>query len=451
MGEEQRSGTLPEKWAWFPEARFGMFIHWGPYATYGRGEQVLFREHLPQPEYVAQACRWNPEAFDAGEWARVASSSGMRYAVLTSRHHDGYCLWDSALTDYSSARQAPGRDYVAEYVEAFRDAGLRVGLYYSLADWRVPAYWDTDHQTPGWRAFRDYVHGQVRELLTTYGPIDLLWFDGAWPHTAADWQSEELVTTIRKLQPDILINNRLGRLPSDSGEDAAGGTVPSTGHSATLGDFGTPEHHITPDADRLWESCQVSTWRLWGYAIGERWRPADLLLDMLVEAASKGGNLLLNVGPRADGRLPEAFVQRAEAIGRWMDVHGEAIYGVEGGEVCEFITRGRQTRRGNNLYLIIRFWDGRSRLRLAGLATTVTAATLLTTGQELAFEQTTDVLTIHGLPAKSPTDLFPVIKLTCAGRPRARKWAVDRLWQGDPRRFVEWAEASGSGVWVGTS
>jgi len=434
--------AIPAHWRWFAEARFGMFIHWGPYAVYGRGEQVLFREHLAQREYARAACRWKPDRFDASEWAAVAKDAGMRYAVLTTRHHDGFCLWDSAFTDYSSAAQAPKRDFVREYVEAFRAAGLRVGLYYSLADWRVPAYWEGPaHDPEGWTAFREYVHNQVRELLTNYGRIDVMWFDGAWPHDQRAWGSEGLVRMIRQLQPGILINNRLGVAPPDAAPSADGGL--GAGESRLLGDFGTPEHHITADPSRLWESCQVSTWRLWGYAIGERWRPADLLLDMLVEAASKGGNLLLNVGPKPDGQLPLEFVERARAIGEWLRVHGECIYGSEAGEVCEFITYGRQTRKGNNLYLVIRFWDGRPTLALGGLATRVLRATLLTTGQPLDFTQTADHLTLRGLPAEPPTRLFPVIKLECDGPPKPCAWAADRLWCGDPRRMTCWAAARG--------
>lgn len=436
--------SIPDYWRWFEEARFGLFIHWGPYAVYGRGEQVLFREHRDQREYERRACQWSPRHYDPREWAALARRAGMRYAVMTTRHHDGYCLWDSQVTDYTSARQAPGRDLIRDYVEAFRAEGLRIGLYYSLADWRIPAYWEgPQHDPPGWETFRDYVHAQVRELLTHYGPLDVLWFDGAWPHPAAVWRSQEIVEMARALQPHILLNNRLD-IPSTatgSGEEAAG-------ESRVLGDFGTPEHEITPERGRLWESCQVSTWRLWGYTIGERWRPADLLLDMLVEAASKGGNLLLNVGPDADGRLPPEFVERMEAIGDWMALHGEAVYGSEAGEVCEFITYGRQTRKGNNLYLIIRFWDGQGAVTLGGLETRVRRAVLLTTGQELSFQQTPDHLLITGLPAQSPTPLFPVIRLECEVPPTARPWARARLWTGDPRRMTDWARARGESVFV---
>ncbi|NLS77687.1 MAG: alpha-L-fucosidase [Chloroflexi bacterium] len=437
---------IPDRWQWFNEARFGLFIHWGAYALWGHGEQTLFRDHRDQQAYAARACAWKPTAFDARAWAATAADAGMRYAVLTTRHHDGFCLWDSAYTDYTTARQAARRDFVGDYVEAFRTAGLRVGLYYSLADWRIPAYWEGPARDPaGWAAFRDYVHHQVRELLTNYGKIDVIWFDGAWPHSQEDWRSAELVQMIRELQPDILINNRLG-LPA-AGDAPIQGDL-GVGHSRLLGDFGTPEHQIVAEPDRLWESCQVSTWRLWGYTTGERWRPADLLLDMLVESASKGGNLLLNVGPQPNGQLPPEFVARAREIGDWMRLHGEAIYGSEPGEVCEFITYGRQTRKGNNLYLIIRFWDGQPTLTLAGLATKVLRATLLTTGRELAFEQSDDYVTLRGLPADRPTDLFPVIRLECAAPPQARPWAVDRLWQGDPRRMAAWAAARGSSVWA---
>jgi alpha-L-fucosidase len=432
---------IPAEWRWFNEARFGLFVHWGPYSVIGRGEQPLFREHIDQREYAARACAWAPRHYDAAAWADVARRAGMRYAVLTTRHHDGFCLWDSKVTDYTAAAQAAGRDLVAEFVEAFRAAGLRVGLYYSLADWRIPAYWEGPaHDPDGWAAFRTYVHAQVRELLTGYGRIDVLWFDGSWPHFAEDWGADEIVAAARSLQPDILINNRLGKSKTGADTDNA-----NTG--AEFGDFGTPEHRIQAE-ERLWESCQVSTWRLWGYCIGERWRPADLLLDMLVEAAGKGGNLLLNVGPMSDGQLPPEFVERAAAIGRWMDVHGECIHGTQGGEVCEFVTHGWQTRRGNALYLVVRFWDGRGELRLAGLATRVERATLLTTGQELAFDQGAEELVLRDLPRERPTPLFPVIQLECAGPPQPCDWARERLWGGDPRRMTDWARRRGTSVWA---
>jgi alpha-L-fucosidase len=247
---------------WFRDARYGMFVHWGPYADWGRGEQILFREHLDQREYEQRACDWNPQHFDAAHWAKVAADGGFKYSTLTSRHHDGYCLWDSKLTDYTSVKQAPKRDFVGEWVDACRKEGLRVGLYYSLADWRVPAYWEgPEHDPAGWEQFCEYVHGQVRELLTDYGQIDVLWFDGPWPRTADEWRMADLVKMIRTLQPGTLINNRL-----DVATTFAGGDKEAAGVSESLGDFSTPEHEIVADPNRMWESCQVSTWRLWGFA-----------------------------------------------------------------------------------------------------------------------------------------------------------------------------------------
>ncbi|MFC4597099.1 alpha-L-fucosidase [Cohnella hongkongensis] len=433
---------VPDKWKWFTESRYGLFIHWGPYAEHGRGEQVLFREHLDQKAYAEQACRWNPQHFDPELWAHQAKKGGFKYACLTTRHHDGYCLWDSAYTDYTSAKQAPKRDFVREYVEAFRKAGLRIGLYYSWIDWRLPAYFEGPQTNPeGWAKVKTYLHNQVKELLTEYGQIDHFFFDGVWPRNADDLGSVELVEEMRRLQPNILINNRLGYSAAHDGYRADGGM--GAGDSETLGDFGTPEHLIVTDSKRLWESCQVTTWRLWSHVFGERWRSADYLLDMLCECAEKGGarggNLLLNVGPTADGLLPPEFLERSEEIGRWLEVHGEAIYGSDGGSVTEFITRGRQTTRGHHLYLIIRFWDGRPELRLADLTSKVSDVTLLTTGQKLPFRQSGDELIVGGLPKEAPSRLFPVIRITCEGRPEANQWGRERLWEGDPARVAEWA------------
>lgn len=415
--------SIPDKWRWFPESRYGVFIHWGPYAAYGRGEQVLFREHLDPREYEQHACAWNPTHYDPALWAETIKQAGFRYGVLTTRHHDGFCLWNTATTNYSSAAQAPGRDFVGEFVDAFRAAGLRVGLYYSLLDWRIPAWFEGPEKNPsGWAAVRDYVHAQVDELLSAYGKIDVIWFDGVWPRSREDLDGDRLVARMRALQPDILINNRLG------GKDT--------------GDIGTPEHHITAE-DRLWESCQVTTWRLWGYTTGERWREADRLLDMLCECTHKGGNLLLNVGPQADGQLPPEFITRALDIGRWLKVHGEAVYGTDGGDLTEFITHGWQTTKGNALYLIFRFWDGCPTLRLADLVTPVERVELLTTGQVLPFEQRGEELFIHGLPRIAPTALFPVIKVTCSSKPEANQWGRERLWGGDPQRVADWARQRG--------
>ena len=365
--------TIPEHWRWFNESRFGLFIHWGPYSVYGRGEQALNRERLDHEEFAKVACEWNPSHYDARVWADVAKNAGMKCAVLTTRHHDGYCLWDTKFTDYSSAQQAPRRDFVREYVDAFREAGLRVGLYYSLVDFRLPAWYLGPEKDPqGWAVVKKYVFDQVRELLTNYGKIDVIWFDGLWPRNAKDMESKKLVAMIRELQPGILINDRL-EWPQHSWFWQVNGH-PGVAEEDQIGDFGTPEHGIYAKAGSLWESCQTSTWRLWGYARGDRWKNADQILDLLVQCASLEGNLLCNVGPRPDGQFPPEFTQRVEKVGQWLRVHGEAIYGSERGQVTEFVTRGWQTVKGNNLYLILRFHDGRQTLRVNDLKTRVNRA-----------------------------------------------------------------------------
>lgn len=436
---------------WFSAARFGLFVHFGPYAAVGRGEQVLLREWLDHQAYAAAACAWNPARADAREWAVLARQAGMKYAVLTARHHDGYCLWATDTTDYSSAAQAPRRDFVREFVTACRAEGLRVGIYYSWADFRIPAYFQGPQQNPaGWERFRRYVHAQVIELMSRYGPVDVLWFDGEWPHSADTWQSAGLLAEVRRLQPGILVNNRLGHRAAGSAPNAEG-----LGQAHDLGDFGTPEHHITADTHRPWESCQVSTWRLWGYAAGERWRPADLLLDMLVEAAAKGGNLLLNVGPDGEGRFPEPFVERLGAIGRWMQTHGEAIYGSQragsagwgvGGELFDFTTFGRVIKHPGRLYLVFRFWDGSGTVRFPFLKTPITAATLLTTGRPVAFSQDGEYTTLSGLPKRPPTELFPVVRLDFDTDPEPTALGCVQQWTGDPLRYLSWAGARGTGV-----
>jgi alpha-L-fucosidase len=448
MANKALSGkAIPSHWRWFNEARYGMFIHWGPYAVYGRGEQALNREHIDHHEYCKMACAWNPAHYDPAVWASVAKQAGMKYAVLTTCQHDGYCLWDTQYTDYSSARQAPRRDFVREYVEAFRSAGLRVGLYYSLIDLRLPGWLEGPRKNPaGWARAKQYVFDQVRELLTNYGKIDVFWPDGLWPRTAAELESHKLIAMVRELQPEILINDRL-EWPQFSWFWQSEGH-PGVPEEEEIGDFGTPEQGIHAKPGYLWESCQTSTWRLWGHARGARWRSADEILGSLVECASRGGNLLLNVGPQPDGQLPPEYVERVAQIGRWLEVHGEAIYGSEHGNVTEFMTRGWQTVQGNNLYLILCFYDGRPAMRLADLATPVERVTLLTTGQELSFNQNKEELLIEGLPPLPPTDLFPIIKIACKSKPRGGAWARNRIWGEDADTFAAWARRRGTSVWT---
>lgn len=423
---------IPEHFRWFPENRYGAFIHWGPYAQVGRGEQALFRDHMVPEAYERMACAWNPEHFDAAEWARFFKKAGFRYACLTTRHHDGYCLWDTQTTNYSSAQQAPRRDFVAEYCQALRAEGLRVGLYYSWCDWRVPAYYEGPEINPeGWENMRAYIHEQVRELCTRYGKIDYFFFDGVWPRCAEELQSGELVRKMRQWQPGIIVNNRLGFTTDPA-------LLLQHGGGFEEGDFGTPERLVTPE-NRLWESNQVSCWRWWGYHAGERWRTSDELLDVLCTCVCAGGNLMLNVGPQPDGRIPGQFADAALEIGAWLERYGEAIYGNDGGSMTEALTYGYQTMRGNCLYLIFRFWDGKPVFRLPDLASDVLDVTLLGADTKLPFHKAGDTLEIS-MPRESPEKkLFAVVRVTCDGRPTPTEWGAQRLWEGDPLRIAAWA------------
>ncbi|MEM2443621.1 MAG: alpha-L-fucosidase, partial [Candidatus Bathyarchaeia archaeon] len=353
---------VPERLRWWVEARFGMFIHWGLYAIPARGEWVMFFERIPKSEYAKLARRFNPRRFDADEWVTLAKEAGMRYMVLTTRHHDGFCLWDSQVSDFTSVKATPAkRDFIAEYVEACRRAGMRIGFYYSLLDWRWPEYWDGPAKNPeGWARLRDYVHAQVRELMTNYGKIDILWYDGAWPYKAEDWQSERLNAMVRSLQPNIIINNRSG-LPED---------------------FETPEQHIRYH-ERPWESCMTIDESWWGYHAGDRHLKSTLeIVRLLVRCVAGNGNLLLNVGPRADGSIPEAYKRRLRAVGEWLKRNGESIYGA-GAAPFRAAHLGHVTAKGNKVYVHVFYWPGKSEICIAGIKNRVTGARMLAADKTL--------------------------------------------------------------------
>ncbi len=429
---------VPEKFQWFRDAKYGVFIHWGPYARYERGEQVLFREHLNQREYEENARQWNPKNFDADAWADVFARAGFQYACLTTRHHDGYCLWNTKTTDYNSMVQTAGRDLVREYTEAVRKRGLRVGLYYSWCDWRQPAYYEGPGKNPeGFEKVKRMIWEQLDELMTNYGKIDYLFFDGTWPRYGDEIGTEEIVAHIRTLQPDILINNRLGFRGNQEEIDKFGGLEDE-------GDFGTPEQNVFPQ-DRMWESCQTSTWRWWGYTKNERYKSSDEILKLLCESVSKGGNMILNVGPKPDGTLPEEFTERALAVGKWLNTYGEAIYGTDGGDLTEFATCGYQTMKGKNLYLIFSIWNCSPVLRLPDMTSRAAEAVLMGRKERLTVEQKGTTLYIDGLPEDAGEPLFPVIKIQFAERPGTTSWGKERQWQGDPMRIARWARGEETG------
>jgi len=398
LSQEAQTAANPNL-AWFNEARFGMFIHWGVYAIPARGEWVMHVERIPKQEYAPLAQQFNPDNYRPDEWVALAQQAGMRYMVLTSRHHDGFSLFDSQVSDFTAPKTGPGRDLVAQYVQACRQAGLKIGFYYSLLDWRYQAYWDgPGKDPPGWAKLTDYVHTQVRELCTNYGKIDVLWYDGGWPWNAEQWRSGELNALVRELQPHILINNR-SQLPED---------------------FDTPEQHISASsAGRAWESCMTMNDN-WGYSAGDHnWKSTEQLIHNLARCASGAGNYLLNVGPRADGAFPVPSVERLKQIGAWMRVNGETIYG---SQHCPFSGGmvGLTTAKGNTVYLHVFRWQPEE-LCIPGVATKVNSAHILATGQQVEVKQIEQGgrLFLRGLPQQEPDPYDSVIVLELDGKPEA--------------------------------
>jgi alpha-L-fucosidase len=392
MSEEK----IPERMKWWVEARFGMFIHWGLYAIPARGEWVMYCERIPKEEYARLAQKFNPKRFNADKWVALAKQAGARYMVLTTRHHDGFCLWDSDVSDYTSMKTAAKRDFVEEYVEACRKAGMRIGFYYSLLDWRWPAYWDGPEKNPeGWKEFRNYVHSQVRELMTKYGKIDILWYDGGWPHSPDAWQSSQLNAMVRSLQPQIILNNRSG-LPED---------------------LDTPEQHIQ-GSKRPWEACMTIDDLWWGYDAGDPNLKSPMqLVRNLVRCVSGNGNFLLNVGPMADGVIPPQQASRMRAIGRWLRRNGESIYGA-GASPFEEAHLGYVTAKGSTAYVHVTCWPGKE-MCVAGIKNRVLGAHMVATGKRLSFEQKRDRLFVRGLPVRSPDPTDAVIALELEGKPEA--------------------------------
>jgi alpha-L-fucosidase len=378
---------------WWHEARFGMFIHFGLYSLLGRHEWAMEMEGIPVAEYEQLAKRFNPKPNAARAWARLAKQAGQKYMVMTTKHHEGFCHFNSKLTDYCAPKQAAGRDLVKEYVDAARAEGLRVGFYYSLMDWHHPdgAICATDEQAR--RRFVDYIHGQIRELLTNYGKIDILWYDVPSPLDAKGWESEKMNAMVFQLQPGIIVNNR-NKLP---------------------GDFATPEQKIQAD-ERAWESCMTMNGS-WGYQkADDDWKTPKTIVRNLVTCAHDTGNYLLNIGPKADGSIPEESVKILTTVGKWMDHNGPAIYQSEKCQPRRSALAGF-TRKGNTLYMHVHFWPGET-VSLGGLMNQVKSARLLGTGREVKFEQDKFRVRFLNLPAKAPDEPVTTIAVECDGVPK---------------------------------
>lgn len=409
--------------SWFDEARFGMFIHWDHASQQGLevswplvGGVFALPDTTPVSveQYHSSAATFDPRNWDAVAVARAAKAAGMRYGVFTTKHHSGYAMWPTKLSDWSIASSPYGGDIVGEYVDAVRSAGLRVGLYFSLSDWHhpdYPAFTDADRPYvfgssppfPGdkrWAAYLDFMAGQLTELLTWYGTVDLLWFDGGWERR--DWGAARLEEMIRGLQPDIVINDRL----------------------PGVGDYTTPEQFVpaTPP-DGPWETCMTMN-RSWGYNPTDgAYKSGRSLVHTLCEVAGKGGNLLLNVSPRGDGSLPPEQVERLESIAGWMEANGDSIAGtVPGLEPWQHY--GPSTRRGDTWYahLLMRPYDSVDIRHVP--VRRVTAVRELASGRELRFHRRTGIVEGLGpdplgtltvdVPAEVVGDLATVLAIDVA-------------------------------------
>lgn len=389
-----------ERTKWWLDARFGMFIHWGLYAIPARGEWVRKAESLSNADYQPYFEEFNPTAYNPKAWATAAKAAGMRYAVLTAKHHDGFCLFDSKLTDYKATNTAAGRDLLREYVDAFRAAGLKVGFYYSVIDWHhpdYPHYGDKHHplrndeslknKQHNFERYLDYMHGQVRELCTNYGQIDILWFDFSYDDMMGEkWRASELIDMVRSLQPQAIIDNRL----EASGENA--GSIRSRKPKPYAGDFASPEQIIPPegivDADGNpipWEAC-ITMNNNWGYCAHDKnYKSSQQIIRKLVECVSKNGNMILNVGPNAKGEIPLEEQRILMDITAWMRQNSESIYGCGRAELPK-PEWGYYTQKGNKLYAHV-FEPPIGPLGLQGLAERVKNVRLLADGSELKVSQ----------------------------------------------------------------
>ncbi len=388
----ERPPAHERRMQWWREAKFGMFIHWGLYSILGRGEWAMVMEDIPLAEYEQLAKQFNPRPNAAREWARLARQAGMKYMVMTTKHHDGFCLFDSKSTDYSAPKQAAGRDLVREYVEAVRAEGLRVGFYFSLMDWHSADWAVCQTDAAARQRFVDRVHAELHQLMTEYGKIDELWYDGAYPLDAEGWRSPEMNAMVFALQPDIVINNR----------------------SWMAGDFSTPEQSIEA-AKGDWESCMTLNDH-WGYgAADDNWKSPATLISNLVKCSQNAGNYLLNIGPKADGSVPEPSVRILQTVGHWLERNAPAIYGIKKAD----ITYGDGvyfSRKGNEIYFYIHAWPGPS-LTIGGIRELPKSARFLASGRAVKAQLNGTRLVFSELPATAPDDPVTVIVAEFASAP----------------------------------
>lgn len=411
--------SVEQSLKWFQEARFGLFIHWGVYSQIGREEWARELLHIPWAEYQKYARDFNPVNYNPQQWVKLAREAGVKYIVITSKHHDGFCLFDSAYTENDSLGSRVRRDLLGELVKACREENMPIGFYYSIMDWYHPDYlprrsWEKDRPAAGadFRRYVQYMKNQLRELVEKYQPV-IMWFDGEWEHKNEDYDAVGVGQMLRQLKPDILINDRLfNRAPG-------------------LGDFGTPENYVpatgwrNKDGSlRPWEVCLTINFNGWGYNHYEtEFRNAPQLIRQLVEVASKGGNLLLNIGPRPDGTIQPEFVERLQQIGSWLKINGEAIYGCQPSIFEKLPFFGRCTVKGNRLFIYIMGWPQDKKIVLPGLKNKVQRVYFLANQEKLKFGREKNDLVIR-LPEKALDSVATVVVVEVEGQPEAEPYRL---------------------------
>ena len=416
-----------DRMGWWRDARFGMFIHWGLYAvpagewqgTTNHAEWIRTTAQIPLDTYNGFVDQFNPVDFNADEWVRMAKDAGMKYIVITSKHHDGFCLFDSEHTDFDIMSTPFKRDILKELSDACSEQGLSMCWYHSIMDWHHPDYlprrkWETERSAEGaeYDRYVEYMKNQLAELTGNYGKIGVLWFDGEWEDTWTHERGLDLYNYVRDLQDDIIINNRV-----DKGRQGMQGM---TKEGEFKGDFGTPEQEIPdtglPGVD--WETCMTMN-NHWGYnKYDDNWKSEKDLIQKLVDIASKGGNFLLNVGPKADGTFPQESIDRLTAIGDWMDIYGESIYGTSASPFsnlewgrCTVKDTGRNTR----LYLHIFDWPSDGKLELPVIENKIRGAYIMDGMVKTGFIAEDDRIVID-LPELAPDDYCPVVILDVKGK-----------------------------------
>lgn len=378
----------------YRKARFGMFIHWGLYSLLGRHEWAMCYERIPFSEYKPLAKRFNPVGLDMADWVDTAKNSGMGYMCLTTRHHEGFCLFDTTTSEFNSVKTTAGRDFVREFVDACRAGGILPCLYYSVANWSDPRFVNGPKNDPaGWQGFVDEAQEQLRELMTNYGPIAYLFYDGC-PRPPELWGALEINEEIRRLQPDMLISDR----------------------SQLDADVRSAEQQLIGDPGKPWECCMTMN-ESWGYNPGDRnWKTPRQIVQKMLQAIHEGGNFLLNVGPGPEGAFEPEAKALLEQVGRWVG-RNRSIFGALDPHPFDYADQKLSAGDGNTVYVPLHHYHG-PHTTIAGIGNQVESIRLLADGRDVTFEQKGCRVFVTGLPEESADPLYTVLVLELDGKPK---------------------------------